>query len=94
MPQLIREPCEAAPLPPPPSPTSAQLEEHALGQVAMLDACNQKRELGVYVMDVHNAYVDRLVTQLRPARGWEHVFGKKRPPPVPKPTFERLTTPD
>ena len=37
-------------------------------------------------------YVDRLVTDLRPKRGREHLFGKKQPP-LPKSTFERLLEP-
>ncbi len=45
-------------------------------QTAKLEICEAKRALGVDAMDLHNAYVDRLVSDLRPPTFWERLFGK------------------
>jgi hypothetical protein len=80
----------AADLPPPPNPSREQLQVHALQQVGELEVCDRKRALAVAASDLHNMAVDRLVTDLRPARGWERVFGKKTPKST---AYERLVLP-
>lgn len=79
----------AADLPPPPTPSREQLQVHALQQVGELEVCDRKRALAVAAGDLHNMFVDKLVTDLRPARGWERVFGKRPPKST---AMERLVT--
>lgn len=56
-------------------------------QTAKLETCDRKRALGVAAMDLHNAYVDRLVDEVRPPTFWERIIGKHLKDP-PKPTLD------
>lgn len=82
VPPLARESCTAAQLPPPPNPTREQLQEHAISQVGELEVCDRKRELAVTASDLHNHYVDRLVTELRPPTFVERFTGKRKVKPL------------
>lgn len=78
VPPTVREPCAAAPLPRQPRPGEAEYQVFGVRQTTKLEQCEGKRALGVAAMDLHNAYVDRLLTELRPPTLWERVFGKRR----------------
>lgn len=82
VPGLVREPCEAASLPP---AKASEVDYQVFGvrQTAKLEKCDDKRALGVQAMDLHNAYVDRLVDTLRPTTLWERITGR-HPPAPPK----------
>lgn len=47
-------------------------------QTGQLVICDQKRALAVQAGDLLNTYADKLVNDLRPASGWERIFGKRR----------------
>lgn len=87
VPGLARERCAAAELPAPPNPDEADYQVFGVRQTAALEKCDYKRALGVAAMDLHNAYVDRLVAELRPPTLWERLAGK-HPRPPPKPSLE------
>lgn len=76
VPPLVREPCEGAQLPPRKA-SEADLQVFGVRQTGKLEKCEDKRALGVEAMDLHNTYVDRLVTELRPPTFWERIFGKR-----------------
>lgn len=80
VPPLVREPCEGAPLPPRKA-SEADYQVFGVRQTGKLEKCDDKRALGVQAMDLHNAYVDRLVTDLRPPTFWERIVGKRRSKP-------------
>jgi hypothetical protein len=82
IPPLAREACTAAQLPPPPHPTREDFEIHATLQVGELEVCDRKRSLAVSAADLHNRYVDLLVTELRAPTLLERITGKR--PPAPK----------
>jgi hypothetical protein len=88
VPPLAREKCAGAPLPAGPKPTETDYQVFGVRQTAKLEACEGKRALAVAAADMHNAYVDRLVEDLRPPTFWERLFGKRRaatPKPDPAP---------
>lgn len=87
IPALAQERCEAAELPPAPSPGEADYQVFGLRQTAQLEKCDYKRAVGVAAMQIHNRYVDRLVEELRPPTLWQRLAGK-RPRDPPKPSLE------
>lgn len=87
VPPLAREACAPAELPAPPSPAEADYQVFGVRQTAALQTCNYKRAVGVAAMDLHNAYVDRLVDELRPPTLWERMLGK-HPKDPPKPDLQ------
>jgi hypothetical protein len=70
VPSLVREPCEAAELPPGPKLDEADYQVFGARQTGRLETCEEKRALGVSAMDLHNEYVERLVSDLRPRPWW------------------------
>jgi hypothetical protein len=70
VPPLAREPCDAAELPAGPKPGEVDYQVFGVRQTGRLEMCEEKRALGVSAMDLHNAYVDRLVNDLRPRPWW------------------------
>lgn len=44
-------------------------------QTARLEVCEGKRKLAVDALDLHNAYVDKLVSELAPKKGfWDQLL--------------------
>jgi len=50
--------------------------------VGELEVCDHKRALAVQSADLHNHYVDRLVTELRPPTFSERFLGKRKVKPL------------
>jgi hypothetical protein len=70
VPALVREPCAAAELPTG-KPDEQDYQVFGIRQTGMLEKCEDRRALGVEAMDLHNAYVDRLVSDLKPHHWWQ-----------------------
>lgn len=80
VPDAARKPCDFAPLPPMPKATEPEIQSFALLQSGFLQVCEGRRALGVYAADVFNTGQDRLAERIRPAKGFERLFGKRLPP--------------
>ena len=76
VPQLAREKCEGAELPPRVKAGEADYQIFGMRQTAKLEQCEFKRALGVEASDLHNQYVEKLVQTLSPKPWWQRLFGR------------------
>lgn len=79
-PAIAREPCAGAPLPGP-NPGEPDYQVFGVLQTGQLVICDQKRQLALAAGDILNRSADQLVRELRPATGWERIFGKRKVTP-------------
>lgn len=94
LPDIAREPCLAAPLPPMPA-DERDYQVFGVNQTGALQNCDDRRRLAVAAGDMFNENQDRLQKRLEPPTIWERVTGREKPPkPVPLLTIEDLLAQD
>ena len=94
IPEIAREPCLAAPLPPMPA-DERDYQVFGVNQTGALQNCDDKRRLAVAAGDLFNENADRLQKRLEPPSFWERVTGReKAPKPVPLLTIEDILAQD
>lgn len=90
IPDLAREPCLGAPLPPPPTPTEADYQTFGVAQTGQLEICDTKRRLAVAAGDLANLYAAHLQAELKPATLWQRLTGDR----VKRPQSQNITIDD